>query len=335
MALDPYTKLGLWSGNVLGSITNWVQSLLGHSSFTPEVSLAEAKGIDPRLVPKVPMQSSDIDTNLLIELSKLGMKHGKLVSEQSHPELMGSWKVMSARAGFKHPPQLIIVESKTINAMTVSPEEVVMTTGLLKKLDLREVCAVLGHELGHAASDHKRPRIAATVAFGGAGAYAGHKVWEDFGKPAYLKRRPGAQHSELALSLVSMSIGSMLGGMVANQVSVKPTELQADLRGAAISGDPMGLVSALQKLESSRTRSPITNALAHLQSGYPTTHQRIENLKRVAVQMPVHPAGMPVAVFNSDLPPLKAPATQPSPQVSSISADVRVGAEASAQASLS
>lgn len=334
MALEPTSKFAMWTGNAFGAATRWVQTLLGETRFTPEETLADAKNIDPRLVPKAPMQSSDIDTNLLIELSKLGMKHGKLVSDQSHPELMEAWRTMSARAGFKRPPQLIIVESKVINAMTVSPEEVVLTTGLLKKLDLREVCAVLGHELGHAASDHKRPRIAATVAFGGAGAYAGHKLWEDFGERPYLQKRPNAHASNYALGLASIFVGSTLGGVVANQVSVKPTELQADLRGAAISGDPLGLVSALRKLEASRERSPLTHMLAHLQSGYPSTKQRIANLERVAAQMPIHPVQSSVTVLAEAAPAVVALA-QPTPQVTSITPDVRVGTDLTPQASLS
>jgi Zn-dependent protease with chaperone function len=169
---------GLKAAGVFSSVTRWVNGLLGHHDFSPEETLAEAKNIDPRLVPKVPMQSADIDANLMLELSKMGMKRGRLVSAQSHPELMQAWQVMSARAGLKKAPQLIIVESKIINAMTVSPEEVVVTTALLKKLDLRETCAVLGHELGHATSDHKRPRIAAMAVFGILGALVAHKAWQ-------------------------------------------------------------------------------------------------------------------------------------------------------------
>lgn len=312
MAFDTgSTKLALWSSNLFHSLTENVRALLGMNKFTPEETLAEAQNVDPRLVPKVPMQSADIDTNLLLELSKIGMKHGKLVTEASHPELMQSWKIMSARAGLKKAPQLIIVESKTINAMTVSPEEVVMTTGLLKKLDLREVCAVLGHELGHAMSDHKRPRIAATVLFGSAGAYAGQRM---FSKMNVAKLEAKSRLLPYIAELLSLSVGASLGAVVANQVSVKPTELQADLKGAEISGDPEGLISALRKLEASRTRSPLTNALAHLHSGYPSTEQRIHNLQTVAKHMPKRIESMPLTVVKK----------LPGSQVTGVAADERL-----------
>lgn len=282
--LSSSTYASLWVEHRFASLAHWMDALLGRADFTPEQALTNTPGVDPRLVPKVPMHGEDIDANLMLQLSKLGLKHGKLITKESHPELMDAWKTMSTRAGYKQPPQLIIVESKTVNAMTVSPEEVVMTTGLLKRLDMREVCAVLGHELGHATLDHKRPRVAASVIFGGLGAMVGHTLWE---RGAKLSKSGSSQLTTLVDEVALAGIGATLGGVAANQISVRPTEMQADLRGAAISGDPLGLVSALEKLESSRGRNPLRSALAYLRSGYPTTGERIASLKRVAAELPL------------------------------------------------
>jgi Zn-dependent protease with chaperone function len=215
----------------------------------------------------------------------------------------------------KHVPQLIIVESKIVNAMTVSPEEVIVTTGLLKKLDLRETCAVLGHELGHAVSDHKTPRIAATVVFGGGGAIAAHRLLDRFEKinPSRL--------SGVFYEMMAYILGGTAGSMVANQISVKPTELQADLKGAAISGDPQGLISALNKLEAGRKPNPIKKMFSYLHSGYPTTEQRIHNLQKIAAQMPAPVLSAPISVMPVTP---HVSSAQPSPTVSSIAADARV-----------
>lgn len=319
MAFSRISYAKLWSSHALTSATDWVLSLVGMHQFTPEESLSDAKNVDPRLVPKVHMQSGDIDANLLLELSKLGMKHGKLVSAESHPELMQAWQVMSHRAGLAKTPQLIIVDSKTINAMTVSPEEVVMTTGLLKKLDFRQTCAVLGHELGHAVSDHKRPRIAATVLFGGAGVYAGYKLWDTLGVRRWTKK---SNLLAAADEFIFMSLGFSFGSMLGNQISVRPTELQADLKGAAISGDPEGLISALQALEAGRKHSPLRTMIGYLHSGYPTTEQRIANLRKVASHMPPVALAAPITVA----PQAQQLIDMPSPKVSAIAADARIEA---------
>lgn len=314
----PSSRLGLKLSATFTSLFDQVKSLLGLHHFTPEIALSETKNIDPRLVPRVPMSGADIDTNLSLELSKMGMKHGKLVTAESHPELMQVWKIMSQRAGFTHAPQLIIVESSIINAMTVSPEEVVVTTGLLKKLDLREVCAVLGHELGHAVSAHKEPRIAANILFGGGGAWAGYKVWEKFRQPRLLPT--SSKLGTIAEELIFVSLGGTIGSMFGNHIAVKPTEFQADLKGAAISGDPLGLVSALNKLESTRGRNSFRALFGYLQSGYPTTEQRIENLKRFASQLP--PPALEQAVTLHKV--SQTQVAQPGVTVSGVAAESRV-----------
>ena len=287
MAILPHSLIGLRVDHYVDSAVRYVQGLVGIQQFSPEETLSEAKNVDPRLVPKTPMQSGDIDMNLLVELSKMGMRRGKLVSEASHPELMESWKIMSERAGLKKAPQLIIVESSIVNAMTVTDEEVVVTTGLLKKLDFREVNAVLGHELAHANSDHKRPRIAASAIFSLLGGLAANAIWHRSDKAAEVASGANSALASVGYDLLTFSVGSSAGSIAANHISVKPTELQADLKGAAISGDPLGLVSALRKLEQDGQRKrPIANLLSGLFSGYPTMEQRIDNLQTIAASMP-------------------------------------------------
>ena len=294
-------RLGLRSSAAVASATRWLQGLFHTAPYTPEESLFETKGVDPRLLPRVPMSNSDIDVSLLNALGKLGMKRGKLITEQSHPELMKVWHEMSARAGLKKAPQLILTESKTINALTVSPEEVVITTGLLKLLDLREVTAVLGHELAHENSEHKKPRILATAIFGGAGAVLGHSAGVSF-----LNRRMKS-NSVLArgfYEFLALSVGAWVGSIVANQVSVRPTELEADRKGAAISGDPEGLALALTKLQDMHKRkaSPF-DWVTHLHSGYPATQTRIDTLRAMA-----KPAATPViASVETPQPTVAAP----------------------------
>lgn len=131
--------------HTLGSAARLVHGLFHAPVPSPEAALLNSTLRDARLAPQVPMSHEQIDVGTLAQLSGIGLKRGKLVTEASHPELMAAWKGMAQRAGLGHAPQLIIAESDTLNALTISKDEVAITTGLLKRLDLRQTVAVLGH----------------------------------------------------------------------------------------------------------------------------------------------------------------------------------------------
>ncbi len=294
-----------------------MQGLFGHHDFSPEESLAGTPNIDPHLVPRVAMSNENIDVHLLNELGKLGLKRGKLITRESHPELIAGWNAMCARAGMVKAPQLILTENKAPNALTVSPEEVVVTTGLLKLLNLREVNAVLGHEIGHEVSNHKTPRIIATALFGGAGAIAAHRLGLRLGASRWSQ---GSVLFRAFDEFLCLAVGAFVGGVVANNIAVRPTELEADAKGARISGDPEALISALQKLQGTQSGKSFLGALAQLRSGYPSTETRIEKLREIAAQIHPQPA-LTVAAA-----PPSVPQMQPTNAVSNITPSARLEA---------
>lgn len=253
---------------MFGEVRGFVQGVSGVDYGTFDRPLNESMIMDPRLRARVPMSSEGIDKKTRHHLGKAGLYYVKLATAETHPELMRAWEIMCQRAGLEKAPQLIIAESKMVNALTLNRHEVAVTTGLLEALDLRETVAVLGHELGHARNDHGAVRIAAHIGFGGIGLLVGSV----FGYFADV-------------------IGFLTGGVTANQVTVKPTELQADLEGAAISGDPEGLIRALHKLNKHNHKNPITSFVGYMNSGYPTMKERIDNLQLIASHMP--PAAIP------------------------------------------
>lgn len=296
--------------NLFATAKERLQGLFGYTDFSPEEVLNNTPGIDPRFIAKAPMSNADIDVHVLSQLGSIGLKRGKEITATSHPELYHAWAAMSTRAGLTPPPQLILAESKTINALTLSPQEIVVTTGLLKLLNLREVTAVLGHELGHGSSNHTTPRVLATGIFGAAGlvlgdhfAYhggIGHYLKADVANPGFLRRAAlglfGNGKAPLSFlgSAASVAAGGALGMMVANQVSVRPTELDADRKGALISGDPEGLISALSKLDHGRKASPIRTFFSYLQSGYPSMETRIRRLRELEQRMPAESPAAPM-----------------------------------------
>ncbi len=292
------------ASNVLSSAWNKLQGVLNHfdrHDFTPETSLALAPNIDPRFIPRVPMSNANLDLGLLSKLSNEGYKRGKEITAETHPQLYQVWTVMCTRAGLNRVPQLIVAESKVPNAISISDESAVMvSTALLKKLDLREVSAVLGHELGHESSNHTKPRVLAIGGLGLVGLILGNRFaarggfgrWiKDVENPSHLRRfghwlfGKQGQPVDVLGALEYMGVGATLGALVGKQISIRPTELEADRKGAAISGDPEGLISALSKLEDGRKQS-VWHMLRKIESGYPSTQTRITHLREMSASMP-------------------------------------------------
>ena len=197
-------------------------------------------------------------------------------------------------------PRLAIIEDAHANAFATgrSPRHaaVAVTRGLLELLDARELRGVLAHELAHVAN---RDTLVATVAAGLAGALshlahvlafaglAGPRDGEDDGAPAggFL----AVLLAPLGATLVQLGIS-------------RSREYLADETGARLTGDPLALASALEKLHGAAEAVPaqpepataslfIVNPLAGvggrllgLFSTHPPAEERIRRLRAMSTQ---------------------------------------------------
>ena len=305
MALQP-TDTGLLNR---GSFFDRVLGLFGwrqHYQFSPNEVLAESSGMDPLLVPRVPMTSERIDPALMLQFRSMGFTHAVEITERTHPELYLGWVELCRRAGFSRPLQLIVTDSKDPNAIDASDKEVVVSTGLLKMLTAREILGVLGHELGHAkhdANNNNRAWIEGTGLIGGGmvGHQAGKYLQQGFygplegtidrltSKVTWSQKQPGflMRNALEAAQLVGTIVTAMGGWMVSKQFSVKPSELRADKVGAQLTGDPQGLITAFEKMGSMAGKQPgWKQFLRYAFSGYPTFDQRIAQLRQMESQLP-------------------------------------------------
>ncbi len=343
MPLNPTHSSFIDSAQELAS-SAWsgFKGIFSHAQFSPEVSLEQSPNIDPLFIPRVPMSNANLDVHLLGELGKMGMKRGKEITAQTHPEFHNEWVRMCQRAGLNRVPQLILAESKALNAASLTNENaVVITTGLFKRLNFREVRAVLGHELGHETSNHTTPRVISMIGLGGVGLLLGNSFAKRGGIGALIKevenpslvRRfahkvfgNGKESSSVLASEVYMTAGAAIGGVTANQLTVRPTELDADRKGTLISGDPEGLIAALTKLQNHHDKKPILSWIRQIQSGYPSMETRIARLREMARNMPSQNP-MPPRSTLADASEVSSPmATQttPNPQIHAISQAERV-----------
>lgn len=343
MAILPdSTSFAFGLSSMLGKASRAITGLFAppppHSA---EHALTSSPMVDARLVPRVPMSNAELDVGILAQLSSIGLLRGKQVSDASHPELMRAWNIMSQRAGLPVAPQLIIAESDSLNAVTATPYEVTITTGLLKILNLHETCAVLGHELGHITSDHVKPRVMWMGGLGALGAVVGNEAARRGGtnrllhaigsKLSFIETLRGWVYPKVYEQKASSALGyaffistaAAIGSMIGRNISVRSTELDADAKGAAISGDPLAMASALGKMQACSRRSPFMEAKARIDAGYPKTEKRVENLKRIAIEQPMESA-LAQAEANHVAPATAAATPEPQFEVNNIASAERV-----------
>lgn len=178
----------------------------------------------------------------------LKMYKAQEIPRQSAPELMDVFAELVQRAELQVSPKLYYIPSRTLNAFAIGHQDnsaVAITDGLLRILNPREIAGVLAHEVSHI--QHKDMRV--------------------LGVADSVSRLTGSlsQIGQFMLFLavpnyfMNGQIGFLLGAillMVAPFISnlmqlalSRAREFNADLGAVGLTGDALGLASALKKLE--------------------------------------------------------------------------------------
>jgi heat shock protein HtpX len=129
---------------------------------------------------------------------------------------------------------------------------VAVTEGLLHLLDREELEGVIAHEIAHIKNrDTLTSCIAATIA-GIFSMLAYSAMW--FGGGSGGGNREGG-----GLALLVVMVMGMFGAALIKAMISRAREFVADADGAAIAGSPLGLASALRKLDAMSRRIPMHN----------------------------------------------------------------------------
>lgn len=183
----------------------------------------------------------------------LRMQGARLLNHYEHPTAHRIVHWLAQRAGLSHVPSVYLIPSPVQNALTTGSEAnaaIGVTAGILNNFPDRELAGILAHEISHI--KNRDTLVMGMAAVTGRFTYA---------------------LSQIGLLLLLINLPLVLVGYVAIPWFVillllfapavhtlltlglsRTREFEADLAAAHLTGDPIGLASALKRLE--QTRKP-------------------------------------------------------------------------------
>jgi heat shock protein HtpX len=197
----------------------------------------------------------------------LSMYGAREISEADNPRYYGIVRRLALRAGLPM-PKVYLIDTETPNAFATgrNPEHaaVAATTGILRILSEDELAGVMAHELAHVKNrDILISTIAAT--FAGAITYLAHMAQfaAMFGGGRSSDDNEGGGG---IIGMILMAILAPIAAMLVQMAISRSREFEADAGGASISGHPLSLANALQKLETGNQQIPMdaNAATAHM-----------------------------------------------------------------------
>ena len=173
-------------------------------------------------------------------------------AERLTPERGGPlWRILaelSVRAELPSPPSLYVIPSGTLNAFaTGTPDHsaIALTEGLLRRLTMREIAGVLAHETSHIRNNDLRvmgladilARIAQSLSYAAVALAV-----------VNLLALANGDRTMPWLPIVLLYLAPALSSLMQLGLS-RAREFDADHEAALLTGDPVGLASALRRLE--------------------------------------------------------------------------------------
>jgi heat shock protein HtpX len=226
----------------------------------------------------------------------LAMYKAKEVNGETAPKLYGLVQELSQRATLPM-PRVYVIENPTPNAFATGRDPqhavVAVTTGILKILNTEELAGVIGHELAHV---KHRDILIGTIAstFVGTITFVAQMAsW------AMMFGRGNSDDDDSGIASLFLMIVAPIAATLLQLAISRSREYVADEGGAEISGVPLALASALEKLSMQNQIHPIRDAkpatahmfivnplsgggLMKLFSTHPSMEERVLRLRELA-----------------------------------------------------
>lgn len=187
----------------------------------------------------------------------LAMHHAQPLSERDAPQLYALVAELAQRAGIPM-PRLYLIPEMQPNAFATgrSPRHaaVAVTEGLLRTMNREELAGVLAHELAHV---QNRDILTASVAATLAGAIT--VLARMLGYALMFGGREREDNGSALGGLFLMLVAPVAALLIQLAIS-RSREYAADQKAARLTGNPLGLASALRKLAALTQRLPMESA---------------------------------------------------------------------------
>ena len=229
------------------------------------------------------------------------MYRGVEIGERTGGQLVGIVDELARRAELPRRPRLYVIPSGALNAFatgTPGHAAIGVTEGLLRRLTMREIAGVLAHEMSHIRNNDvwvmgladTMSRLTQLMSY----TALFLAILNLFGA---LSGEHYASWLGIALLYLAPTASSLL------QLGLSRTrELDADVEAAGLTGDPLGLASALNRLERYTGRFwedlmyPVPGRHVPQPSvlrSHPLTADRIERLRALAGRPALPPMPLP------------------------------------------
>jgi heat shock protein HtpX len=196
----------------------------------------------------------------------LNMYGAQPIEEQDNPRFYGLVRRLAERAGLPM-PKVYIIQDDSPNAFATgrNPEHaaVAATSGIMRLLNDEELAGVMAHELGHVKN---RDILISTLAATFAGAITYLAQMAQWGAIFGGGRSDDDEGGGGFFGMILMAILAPIAAMLVQMAISRSREYGADAAGAQISGNPLSLARALQKLEMGSQQIPLqaNAATAHM-----------------------------------------------------------------------
>ncbi len=191
---------------------------------------------------------------------------------------------LAQRAGLRDMPMLYYLPSDVMNAFTTGNSDraaIAISDGLLRRMEWREIAGVLAHEMMHVVNEDTRLMAFADLTSRITG------FLSITGQLLLLVNLPLVLFGETALPWIPilLMLAAPTLSALAQLALSRSREYEADLGAVRLTGDPLGLASALNKLEPPRHR--LLERLLHpgpripdpsLLRTHPPTEERVRRL---------------------------------------------------------
>ena len=221
----------------------------------------------------------------------LRLHKAERLSAQEAPSLFALLNELSRAAGLADPPKLYYIPSSYMLAFTVGLQKnasIALSDGLLRRMNRREVNAILAHEISHIKNQDMRMMMLADAMNQLVRIYSVvGLLWLFFSLPLVM-------YADYVIPWLGIILLVILPSFTAKmKMSLSRTrEYEADRTSAELTGDPYALISALSRMEYREWRwlgrlfrvQPQTTDDQTLKT-HPDTDERIERLKIQAAEM--------------------------------------------------